>query len=96
MNTTWRAILALVVVFAAGFLMGSWTDLWPSSATAEVGEAEAKFLRVVGHQRVGRNLLFSVYCDAERGHLMYTYTLAGGDVPNGNLVVLKDGCKGGK
>ena len=95
MNNEWRAISALVVMFATGFLVGSWIDNWLSLARAEEKE-KPKFVQLIGHQTVGNNLLFSVYCDAERGHLIYTYTVAAGESPSGDLAVIKDGCKGGK
>lgn len=92
MNNGWRAISTLVVMFATGFLVGSWIDNWLSLARAEEKE-KPQFLRHMGHQPMGHNLLFSVYCDAQRGHL---YTVAAGESPSGDLAVIKDGCKGGK
>lgn len=95
MKNVWRAISALAVMFATGFLVGSWVDDWRSLARAEEKEKPG-FLQLMGHQTVGHNLLFSVYCDVERAHLIYTYTVAAGESPSGDLTVIKDGCRGGK
>lgn len=94
MNNGWRAISALVVMFATGFLVGSWTDHWPSPAGAEEKENVSRsFLQLLAHQQMGRHVLFSVYCDAGRGHLVYTYTVAGGESPSASISIVKDGCE---
>jgi len=95
MNNGWQAMSALVVTIAIGFLVGSWADNWLSLAKAEEKEKPG-FLQLMAHQSVGHNLLFSAYCDTERGHLIYTYTVAAGESPSGDLTVIKDGCRVGK
>jgi hypothetical protein len=93
MWNTWRLrILALGAMFIAGMLLSSEVSDWRLSAAVPEGE-HPKFFQLLGHQQVGRNLVLSVYCDADRGHLLYTYTLAGGDVPSGTVAVIRDGCK---
>ncbi|OLB56477.1 MAG: hypothetical protein AUI03_03955 [Nitrospirae bacterium 13_2_20CM_2_62_8] len=96
MNSVWQAILISMVTLSIGLLIGKSIDHWPSPATAAECEAQPTFLRLMGHQSVGDNLLFSVYCDVERGHLIYTYTVAAGESPSGDLTIIKDGCRVGK
>lgn len=95
MNNAWQAILASVIMLSIGLFTGKSIDHWRSFAVAAERETQQTFLRLLGHQQLGRHLLLSVYCDAERGHMLYTYTLAG-ESPAGNIAVIKDGCKIGK
>ena len=96
MNNAWRVILVSVITFSLGVLAGKSIDHWPSFATAAEPQAHPTFLQLLGHEQLGRHLLLSVYCDAERRNLLYTYTLVGTEGPSGNLAVIKDGCKVGK
>ena len=96
MRSTWQRIISVVVLVGTAVIIGIWTGRGLSQETTEERHPPAKFLRLLGHQTLGRNLLFSVYCDMERGHLLYTYTVAGGESPNGTLAVIKDGCRPGK
>jgi hypothetical protein len=95
MNRTCRTSLLLSAIFTMGVVLGGWIHQAHSSAAPPDRHANAMLLRLIGHQPMGRSLLFSVYCDVERGHLVYTYTVGGGDSPSGDLAVVKDGCKGG-
>jgi hypothetical protein len=92
MNNVGQALTALAIVFTAGVLVGSWVDHWPSLVSAEQAHNQSLTLQVIGHQHFGRNLMFGAYCDKERGHLMYTYTVAAGESSSGNIAVIKDGC----
>ena len=92
MKSTWLVLLALGLMLCIGFLTGQWVDK-PSLAIAQEKETVSLDLEHLGHHRLGRNLLFSVYCDRDRGHLIYAYTVAGGESPTGNLFVIQGGCK---
>ena len=95
MRITWQRITGVIVVVGTAVSIGIWTGRGLSQVPTEE-QPRPKFLQLLGHQTIGRNLLFSVYCDTERGHLLYTYTVAGGESPNGTLAVIKDGCRPGK
>ena len=96
MRITWQRIISVVVLVGTAVIIGIWTGRGLSQVTTEERQAPPKFLQLLGHQTLGRNLLFSIYCDTERGHLLYTSTVAGGESPNGTLAVIKDGCRPGK
>ena len=74
MRTTWQRIISVVVLVGTAVIIGIWTGRGLSQVTTEEKPPPAKFLRLLGHQTLGRNLLFSIYCDIERGHLLYNYT----------------------
>jgi len=95
MRITWQRIMSVIVLVGTAVSIGIWTSRGLSQVPTE-DKPLPRFLQLLGHQTFGRNLLFSVYCDRERGHLLYTYTVAGGESPNGTLTVIKDGCGRGK
>jgi len=96
MSIKLRIILGSIITLQTGLLIGGLSDKWLPGVKAEERKIEPKLLRHLGSHVEGRNSLYNVYCDTERGNLIYSYVVAAENTTSSNLVVIKDGCKGGK
>jgi hypothetical protein len=91
-RTIWGLALSLPAILLLGILSGSWL----SRVSAEEKNPLPKFFKQLGIHAEGSQSVFRVYCDVERGNLIYAYVTLPGDSPSSNMVVIKDGCKGEK